>query len=114
MPTRYFKATDGTFTVFRATASRVYASAWMVIDRSTERAANDTWVPVGEPHPVNMGFSAKPSAALPAVEITKAEYSALVARKVARTDAEKAANPALWRGYGHSPRDSWVSNEALS
>ena len=119
MPNRYFKATDGTFTVFRASSSRVYKSAWMRIDRARERNAEGVWAPVGEPHPVNLGFSARPPyaaargipgapGAYPAEEITKAEHQALVAAKNARAVADPdACEPS-------SPRDSWVRNEEVA
>jgi hypothetical protein len=111
MPHRYFKASDGTFTVFRASASRVYRGAWMRVDRARQRNAEGVWAPVGEPFPVIMGFSAKlggPSGMLAAIEITKAEHQALVAAKNARAVADPDACAP------DSPRDSWVRNEALS
>jgi hypothetical protein len=110
MPMRYFKATDGTFTIFRASASRVYRGAWMRVDRARKRNAEGDWAPVGEPFPVIMGFSAKlggPSAALPAIEITKAEHQALVAAKNARAVADLDAC------VPDSPRDSWVRNDGV-
>lgn len=98
MTKRYYKASDGTFTIFRATDSRVYQSAWMTVDGFKTR-------------PTNMGFSAKPTyrasagisgspGSYPAVEIDKPEYEALVAAKKARTD-------------DNSPSASWVPNADL-
>jgi hypothetical protein len=102
MTTRYFKATNGEFTIFRGSASRVYRSAWIMIDRIRERSEDWSWVPVGEPQPVNQGFSANigPIGALKAVEIDKAEYDALVQAKKARTS-------------DNAPRASWVRNADL-
>lgn len=90
---RYFSATDGKITVFRASDSRVYQSA-----------TKSGW---------GISFSAKPAAlgAMPAVEITKAEYNALVALKQARV---RAGNVGGHHADGGAPSDSWVSNEALS
>ena len=98
MTKRYFKASDGVFTIFRASDSRVYASAWMTVDGFKTR-------------PTNMGFSAKPvyraaegvsglPSALSAVEIDKAEYNALVRAKKARTE-------------DNAPSASWVRNADL-
>jgi hypothetical protein len=107
---RYFKATDGRFTVYRSSATRVYASAWFAV---TDAGVRD------------IGFSAKPHCArgtehgAPAVEISKAEYQTLVARKAERIAAFIAARAAagnpVYRGYdGAAPSDSWVFNEALA
>ena len=90
MTTTYYKATDGVFTIFRATQSRVYRGAWMTVDGLKTR-------------PTNFGFSAKAGGAsgvLPAVEITQAEYQALVTLKSQRTK-------------DHSPSASWVRNADL-
>jgi hypothetical protein len=103
---RYFKATDGRFTVYRSSATRVYAAAW--IRPGPERAQA-------------FGFAAKlaPLSPLPAIEISKPEYQALVARKAERIAAYIAARAAagnpVYQGYdGASPGDSWVFNEALA
>jgi hypothetical protein len=97
MPLRYFKATNGRFTVFRGSESRVYLSAWIQCDA----------------HRVtSYGFSMKPASPSvypnPAVEIAKTEYEELNQRKIERI-VEQHGNP-KWA----APRDSWVSNEALS
>jgi len=90
--TKFYKATDGKITAFRATASgRAYQSAQL-----TGKGG--------------IGFrSAKalPPATFPAVEITKAEYDALQAAKVERLKAEGK------RGSYTSPQDSWVRNASL-
>jgi hypothetical protein len=103
---RYFKATDGRFTVYRASPTRVYISAWL------------------NPHTthVDFGFSVAPPVGrgrVAAIEISKAEYQALVARKAERIAAFIAARAAagnpVYQGYdGAAPGDSWVFNEALA
>jgi hypothetical protein len=99
MQRRYFKATNGTVTIYRATESRAYVSAWIQAHESGR--------------PINMGFSAKPGP-LPAVEVSKEEYAALVARKMERTNARKAeieaAGERVYRSFGSSPSDSWFFN----
>jgi hypothetical protein len=96
---RYFSATDGVITVFRASASRVYSSAWFT-----------TEVSQGKPRPANgLGFSVSkhgnyPGGKYPAKEISKAEYDQLVAWKVNRLLAA-----GRYPG-GASPQDSWVVN----
>lgn len=87
MTKRYYKATDGTFTIFRATDSRIYKGAWMTVDGFKTR-------------PRNMGFSGKYSGALEAIEIGKGEYDALVLYKKQRTD-------------DNAPSASWVRNADL-
>jgi hypothetical protein len=94
MAIRYFKATNGRFTIFRATASRVYGSAWIQCDA----------------HCVTLsGFSMKPASAsvypIPAIEIDRAEYERLNERKAARLILA-GGNP-KWA----APSDSWVRNE---
>lgn len=90
--TKYFSATDGTITVFRASETRTYVSATMA-GRG------------------GIGFSGKPAGRQgtteyhPATEITKAEYEALNAIKMARI---KAAGRTLI-----NPGDSWVNNTDL-
>lgn len=98
MTTRYFSATDGTFTVFRATASAAYASASWLGDR---------------PYPYCLGFSRKPAGSgipgrFPTTEISKAQYDALVA---AKQDRQRLAGQDPQR-YS-SPQDSWVRNADL-
>jgi hypothetical protein len=84
MTKRFFKAQIGDAIYFRASDTRVYASA-----------------SIGR---YGLGFSAKPAGpgASPAIEITKKEYDALVARKTARLKADPK-----WRGFT-KPDDSWV------
>jgi hypothetical protein len=97
MTIRYFKATDGVITVFRASATRVYASAWFTTEGNR---------PIGD-----IGFSGKPLplGKYPAVEITKAEYEALQAAKLERVKAA-GENPK----WATSPQSSWVRNAALT
>jgi hypothetical protein len=92
MSLRYFKATDGRFTIFRATASRVYGSAW--IQTNGERVTL-------------AGFSMKPAGMypLPAIEIDRMEYHRLTALKMARI-VTAGGNP-KWA----APSDSWVRNQ---
>ena len=119
MTKRYFKATDGKFTIFRASESRAYQGAWMRIEQLSRRAADGkSWEPYGEPIPVAMGFSAypvPPHGQFPAIEIGKGEYQALVAIKTTRIDAWcaelKAKGQTMFGGV--SPSDSWVRNEEL-
>jgi hypothetical protein len=95
MTTRYFSATDGTFTVFRATATRTYAAAdWLVRDGS---------------YPYCIGFKGRAGQGTkPAQEITKSEYEALTARKVTRIKAH-GGDPRRF----NSPQDSWVRNGGI-
>jgi hypothetical protein len=90
MTKRFFKATDGDVTVFRASDTKVYQSA-----------TKDRWT---------ISFSSKPAGlgAMPAVEITKAEYTALVALKQARVQASGGRH-----SDGGAPGDSWVANDAI-
>ena len=108
MTTRYSKATDGSRTYFRASArGHVYQS--LSVDPTCER--------------IEFGWTMHHDSrgAFPAVEITGQEYRALVALKLARFAAMKAAwiaaNPGkeLHRSWfsGTAPRDSWISNDAL-
>jgi hypothetical protein len=85
MPTtRFFAGSDGTKTVFRASATKVYASA------SFGR--------------YGLGFSGKPAGpgSFPVAEITRAQYVALNALKTR-----------LSSGGHMAPSDSWVPNDAL-
>jgi len=89
--TKFYQATDGKITVFRATASgRAYQSALKLRN--------------------GVSFSATPAnlmeGAMPAVEITKGEYDALVALKAERLRASGT------KGYT-KPSDSWVFNASL-
>jgi hypothetical protein len=91
--TKYYQATDGKITVFRATASgRAYQSAQLA-GRG------------------GIAFSSKPAApplTYPVTEITKAEYEALQAAKVERLKASGKYRP----NY-NSPQLSWVFNASL-
>lgn len=96
MAKRFFKATDNTYTVFRAT-ERSYASA------SFSRNEGGVW---------GISFSSRPPTVrwgqgFPTTEITKAEYDALVALKAARMERQGDSG-----GYT-SPSDSWVRNSEL-
>ena len=107
--TRYYMATDGVVTVFRATETREYRSAW--ISAWTQAA---DWY---QARPSNFGFSAK-TGPIPAIEIEKAGYEALVAAKMrrvaAKIEAAKAEGKPLSRHYdGGSPSDSWVRNAEI-
>jgi len=90
MSNKYFSATDGTITVFRASATRTYQSALKLRN--------------------GISFSATPAnlmeGAMPAVEITKGEYDALCALKVQRLKA-------TGKSYYTKPGDSWVKNTSL-
>lgn len=80
----YVKATDGEVTVFRASRSKPYVSAYFNGFGSTSGIA----------------FSGKPGGH-PCVAIDKAEYDRLVALKKQRTDQ-------------NSPQASWIYNAALA
>lgn len=99
MTKRYYKATDGQITVYRATESREYHSAQI---RKEDRYFGFSALPASPAHPY------------PAVEIDKAEYQSLVAQKVARIEARKAemiaAGQRVYSGFGGAPGDSWVAN----
>jgi hypothetical protein len=105
MSKRYYKATDGVLTVFRAT-TRVFASA---------RFTTET-PPGGLPHPYmfgprgGIGFSSKPVSPgkYVVVEITEAEFDALQAAKVERIKAT-GGNPSDHTSH----QDSWVRNRCL-
>jgi hypothetical protein len=92
MNLRYFKATNGRFTIFRASASRVYGSAW--IQCSADRVTVS-------------GFSMKPAGVypLPAIEIDRPEYERLNSLKASRIVLQ-GGNP-KWA----APSDSWVKHE---
>ena len=105
MTVRYYKATDGVLTVFRATA-RVCASAWF----TTETGQGG--LPLLRRSP-GIGFSPHALGArggnYPAVEITEAEYDTLVAAKI-----ERVKNEGRDPKYFASLQDSWVHNRALA
>ena len=105
MAVRYYKATDGLLTVFRAT-TRAYASAWFTTETGQGR------LPFLRRSP-GIGFSKHAlgtrGGEYPTVEITEAEYAALVAAKVARVKNE-GRDPK----YFTSLQDSWVDNQALA
>ena len=105
MTVRYYKATDGMLTVFRAT-TRVCASAWFTTE------TGQSGLPFLRRSP-GIGFSTHGPATrggnYPTVEITEAEYAALVAAKVARVKNE-GRDPK----YFTSLQDSWVLNRTLA
>lgn len=81
---RYFTATDGKITVFRASATMSYVSC---------NIAARSW-----------SKSAKPGN-VPAVETDRAAYQTLIARKQARTAGMR---------YADAPTDSWVENDSIA
>ena len=89
---RFFKATDGSPTVFRASNTRDYRSASF-----STRENGD----------VSISFSAG-DGSYPVEEIVRSEYETLVARKNSRIKANGGHH-----GDGASPRDSWVRKAAL-
>lgn len=100
MVQRFFKSTNGQFTVFRASRSRVYQSAWMTTNEGSSHA----------PRVINLGFSAKPAYPgfdWPVEEIVKSEYETLVALKNSRLKAAARDSD-----FG-DPGNNWVSNAAL-
>jgi hypothetical protein len=83
--TRFFMATDGKITVFRASPTRVYLSGALTN--------------------IGINFSAKPAAQSglwPAKEIGAKAYKLLVAEKMARCKRENVRDDA--------PSNSWVRN----
>lgn len=97
--TRYFKATDGKITGFRASHRQyVIANLTGFVAWSSSTAMRPGWVP--------------------ATEIDKAEYNRLVALKAQRIAALAAARAAegeaVSRGFGSGPQDSWIENAALA
>jgi hypothetical protein len=90
MTTRYFKATDGKITVFRASKTKVYQSAGGFGPREWIRFST---------YAANVGTANKRAC----IEIDKAEYDRLNAIKFARLGA---AN-------GIGPQDSWVENSEI-
>lgn len=85
MTTRYFAATDGKLTYFRASPSRVYRSMTLYPDRSY--------------NPYTFHMHANGS--FPVHEITGKEYRALIRLKAQRDPRATA------------PSDSWVFNSQL-
>lgn len=75
---KYYAATDGKRTTFRATAERTYASAGF--------------------DPIRFSAAMSHGDMFPTIELTKAEYDALAAKK-----AERTAH--------NSPQHSWVTND---
>lgn len=91
MTKRFFKATDGEFTVFRASATMHYRSAIVRGKGSISFSS------------ASGGYGSSP-----VEEITKSEYETLVARKNTRLKSE-GKDP----GRYTTPRHSWVRNAAL-
>lgn len=91
MSTRYYKATDGKVTVFRATAERQYRSASFITKPDGQIA--------------RLSFSSG-SGSYETQEITAAEYRALVALKESRCRLQG-------RTDASSPQCSWISNASL-
>lgn len=116
MTKRYFKATDGKFTIFRASESRAYRYGWMTIDQPHRRAPDGYYKRDGEAIPLDVSFTnTKRLGACPAIEIGKHEYQVLVAIKTARVEAwreERRAEGQTMFG-SISPSDSWVRNDEL-
>ncbi len=94
---RYFTATDGKKTVFRASPTRVYLFGGLKNGPT---------------------FSTRPAVGLwPVVEVSKAEYDRLVALKVARINRRnarlRARGKTTYPDYG-SPWESWIDNADLA
>lgn len=89
---RYFKATNGRFTVFRSSPTRAYTAATIYCnaDRVTDFV---------------LSYTGRGN--LPAVEITREEYNALNDAKQRRIEA------AGGRVSYAAPRDSWVRNSDI-
>lgn len=100
---RFFKATDGDITVFRASATKFYHSANFSSDQQV----------AGGPMMLleRISFSQYdhvPGHTYPAEEIVQSEYATLVARKNSRIKAHGDNRE------GASPQESWVRNAALA
>lgn len=103
--TRYFKATDGKNTYFRASPSRAYLSLTGF-----------------EPGRFGFTLHRDTRGRFPAVEITRQEYVKLVELKQARLAQAKADFQAKhpeqklhsFSFAGNAPSDSWVRNEVLA
>jgi hypothetical protein len=121
MTKRYFKATNGTYTVFRASESKTYRFGWMKLGQVMRRAADGDWEYYGEVIPLDLGFTnpfTTPkgvSGPFPAIEIGKGEYMALVTIKTKRIQAWRAEREAAGQTHfsSTSPGDSWVRNDEL-
>jgi hypothetical protein len=103
---RYFKATDGFITVFRASATKFYHSANFTSD---QQVAGGPFVLTSD----DIGFSKYDAPAgsklvHPAEEIVESQYLTLVARKNERLRATGRPLTTC------TPRDSWVSNKAVA
>lgn len=98
---RYFKATDGERTYFRASSTRVYLSLGFDRGGSPTFSAN----PPSKTHPHAV------------VEIDKVEYNNLVKLKMERVERRNRSFVALGKVAGKdfypggdSPSDSWIRN----
>ena len=122
MTKRYFKATNGTYTIFRASESKAYRYGWIKFDQRTRRSADGkTWEKYGEVVPLDIGFTnpfTAPKGAsgpFPAHEIGKHEYQVLVQIKGVRCEAWReelrAKGQTMFGSVG--PSDSWVRNDEL-
>lgn len=101
---RYYKATDGVLTVFRATDGNGYAFAVFCTD-----CTGALPFPAPRRGQMPIGFSNVSGADRhPAVEITASEYQALQAAKV-----ERVKNSGRDPKYYTAPSDSWVRNKAI-
>jgi len=100
--TRYFKATDGKRTFFRASPTRAYQSLTVYPDWRDWCLHRDG------------------RGVFPATEITRQEYNALIALKNERGLRDQAkweeSNGRSWNGgaFLTAPGDSWVYNEVLA
>lgn len=98
---KYYKATDHTVTVFRATAKRQYQSvciSWGLADRPLRiKFSGSTVQGMGSP----VGYH-------PVVEIDRDEYQRLAAIRDARLFAGGA------KDWTPSPQDAWVCNVELA
>jgi hypothetical protein len=114
MTKRFFSATDGQFTIFRASEDRTYSHGKLIVSTHGWDQARRCAITVPA-HPVGLGFCNRPGRDThPAIEITKAEYDRLVGLKRARIDAASGIGPDRGRHQdGGSPSDSWVRNSAL-
>jgi hypothetical protein len=95
MTIRYFKATDGVFTVFRATRTRGFVSA--EIFTKSQRVDDFIFSAASTPN------------SFPAVEIDKAEYDALGSLKMSRGSLTGIREGRM----KDDPYQSWISNKSL-
>lgn len=105
MTTRYFKGTDGIITVFRASKTKVYQSAWFSRDEGQTFPRGDQGFSgatvARHPYATKYGVAAR---TVTTTEIAKAEYDSLVKLKNTRfADPTQA-----------SPQDSWVPNAEIA